>query len=153
MLYRLYYTYDYSESVGDLGFVVVSPGMWKSEPADYRLENLAISVGFYKKPSDEVKRHFIASIGSWFQSVLTQGLFGEGPIKSISDELEFCGRLVQFRIDASQSGQDTLNWLLIHTLNSAYAFTPITDFIFDHERQIKKSIGPISSKVEKYKIN
>lgn len=151
--YRLYYTYDYSESLGDFGFVIAFPGMWKSEPANYQLDNLLISVGFYKTPSNSVKHRFVTSLKDWFRSVSDQGLFGEGPIRPASDQLEFRGRLVQFRVDARQSGQNTLNWLLIHALNFGYSFIPITDFIFDHEAQVEKSLGEISKKFEKYSIS
>lgn len=150
--YRLYYTYDYSESLEDLGFVITGPGAWKTGPADYKLSNLLISVGFIKSPPDEIKYRFVASLREWFQSVSVKGLFEEGPIKLVSSELEFRGRLVQFRIDASQSGQHTLNWLLIHTLNFAYSSIPITDFIFDHEGQVIKALGHISKKVQKISL-
>ena len=149
--YRIYYTKDYSESLGDLVFVIAFPSMWKCETKDYRLENLMISVGFYKKPSDEAKSCFAACLSNWFQSVSEQGVFGEGPIKPVSTELEFRGRLAQFRIDVSRSGQDTLNWLLLTVLNFGYAVSAVTDFIFDHEKQIERFVGRINSKVEKLK--
>lgn len=151
-LYRLYFTYDYSESLGNLGLVIGFPGSWKSDPADYKLSNLLISIGFIKRPLDDVKNRFVASLKGWFQSVSVKGLFEEGPIKLVSSELEFRGRLVQFRIDASQSGQHTLNWLLIHTLNFAYSSIPITDFIFDHESQVIKALGHIGKKVKKISL-
>jgi hypothetical protein len=150
---RIYYTKDYSEELGDLGFVIAFPSMWKCETKDYRLEDLMISVGFYRIPSDDVKSRFMVCLSDWFQSVSQQGLFGEGPINQVSKELEFRGRLAQFRIDVSRSGQDTLNWLLLTVLNFGYAVSAVTDFIFDHEKQIERFVGPISSKVEKLKFH
>jgi hypothetical protein len=150
--YALFYTRDYDESLGELGFFIGFPEMWKNTTKDYDLKNLQISVVFKRKASLETRRRFMQCLANWYSLVSQKGIFGEGPIKLISREIEFRGRLAQFRIDVSTSGQDTLNWLLISVLNFGYEVSKVTDFIFDHDQQVERFIGPIRDKVEKIAI-
>ena len=147
-LCALWYTTDYREALGELSFTVVFPGMRTCPTKDYQLENLQISVLFKRKPTPEVRQRFATCLGDLFHSVSSQGMFGDGPIKPMSRELEFRGPLAQFRVDASRSGQDTLNWLLLSVLNFGYEVSAVQQFFFDHERQIESFTGRISGKVE-----
>lgn len=147
--YTLWYTSDYRESLGELDFGIAFPSMWSCPTKDYQLGNFLISVAFKRVPTAEVRAQFALSLTRWFQSVSREGMFGEGPIKPASTELEFRGRLVQFRIDASRSGQDTLNWLLLFALNFGYEVSLVTNFIFDHEKKLQTFLEfPIRTTVE-----
>jgi hypothetical protein len=151
-IYRLYYTTDYDEKVEESGLVIAFPAMWKAQTRDYDVKNLLISVAFKKNPSSDVQNRFAKHLGEWFQSVSKQGVFGEGPVKLNSSAIKFQGRLAQVRIDACQSGQDTLNWLLLTVMNFAYVTIPVTDFIFDRDKQIEATIGAISGKIKEIPI-
>lgn len=151
-IHMLYFTRDYSESLGDLGFVAAFPGIGGKKIEDFRIDNLLITVVFYKTLGKELKTRFATYLGDWFKSVSFQGLSGEGPIKPTGHHIEFRGRIAQFRMDVSQSGQDTLNWLLVSTLNFAHEFIPVTDFIFDNDGQIERFIGPIKASAEYIEI-
>jgi len=132
----LWYTAAYRESLGDFDFSILFPAICSRPTSDYQLENLQISVGFSRRPSVQVRRRFAAYLGEWFGSVSERGVFGEGPVMPVSWEVEFRGRWAQFWIDASKSGQDTLNWLLIWVLNFGYTVSRVADFAFDHKIEL-----------------
>jgi hypothetical protein len=147
--YALWYTTDYREGLGELDFNIIFPSMWTCPTNDYHLESLLISIGFKGKPSPEIRLRFAASLEQWFRSMSREGVFGEGPINPISRTLEFRGRLAQFRIDASRSGQDTLNGLLLLGLEFGYEVSPVSDFVFDHEEKLQTFLDfPIATTVE-----
>ncbi len=153
--YALWYTTDYRESLGELSFSVIFPSLHTYPTKDYRVEDLQITVVFRKRASAQVRKRFAACLSGWFKSVANRGMFGEGPIRSASNELRFRGRLVQFRLDASQSGQDTLNWLLLSVLNFGYEVSAVQRFIFDQETQLGIFVDSIddSTLPEIYNLN
>jgi hypothetical protein len=152
--YSLWYTTDYREGLGELDFSVVFPSMWACPTTDYRVENLLISIGFKRTPTRQIRSRFVAAMEHWFRSVSQHGVFGEGPIKPVLAQLDFRGRLVQFRIDVTQSGQDTLNWLLLSALNFGYEVSAVSDFMFDHEKQVQSFLDfPIPNKVESLQLH
>ena len=50
------------------------------------------------------------------KSVEQQGMFGEGPILPKSPSIGYARKFAQFRVDASRSSQNTVNWLLLSLL-------------------------------------
>lgn len=145
----VWYTNDYRDRLGEEDLQIRSPNevVWPKPPA-YRVDDLLITVVFRRKPSMEVQLRFAECIGEWSQQVATQGLHGEGPIKLTTPQIEFRKKLAQFRIDASQSGQDTLNWLVLSVLNFGYAFCLVSDFFFDQEQNTVLMIEGIDRPLE-----
>lgn len=131
----VWYTNDYRESLGEEDLQIRSPNeaVWPIPPS-YQLHDLLITVVFRRKPSKEVQIRFADCIRIWSQEVAIRGLNGEGAIKLVTSEIEFRKKLAQFRIDASRSGQDTLNWLVLSVLNFGYAVSLVSDFFFDQEQ-------------------
>jgi hypothetical protein len=68
-----------------------------------------------------MRQQFAELVGRWLGSVRGEGVFGEGPVRAISNQIEFYRRAAQFRIDAARSGQNTVNWLIL----SIVAFCPV----------------------------
>lgn len=130
-VYMLFYTRNYRESLGELDFSVAFPSMLSNPTKEYNLKDLQISIAFKKKVSLKTQRFFIECLEKCFASVSKEGMFNEGPLKLISNEVEFRGRLAQFRVNASSSGQDTLNWLLITALNFGYSTSAVANFVFE----------------------
>ena len=83
------------------------------------IDDLLVSVAFQRRLSKKTRQQFAEAIGRWFASVRTQGLFGEGPVSLASPDIQFHKRLAQFRIDASRSGQKTINWLILTLVHFA----------------------------------
>lgn len=146
----VYYTQDYRDRLGDEDVHLRSPNEATSpRPVMYSLSNLGISVVFKCKASARTRHRFADSIAEWGAQVVRKGMFDEGPIQLVSPRIDFRGRLAQFRIDVSQTGQHTLNWLVLSILNFAYVVTPVTHVIFDHDENIGLLVeglhGPIES--------
>lgn len=151
--YMLFYTRDYRESLGALDFSVVFPAIVSDPTRDYDLKNLQISVGFKRKVSQKTRRLFLESLKKYFDSVSKAGMFNEGPLRLASPEIAFRDRLAQFRIDASSSGQDTLNWLLITVLNFGYSTSLVEQFVFDHDKNLERFTGPIVGEVQIFSLD
>jgi hypothetical protein len=131
----VWYTNDYRDRLGEEDLQIRSPNevIWP-EPPTYCLSDLLITVVFRGKPSTEMQLRFAECIGAWSHHVSSQGFNGEGAIKLIASQIEYRKKVAQFRIDASQSGQDTLNWLVLTVLNFGYAFSLVSNIFFDHEQ-------------------
>ena len=145
----LWYTTEYRESLGELNLGIIFPNVGSNPTSACDRKNLLVTVGFCRKPSEEVSQSFIRCLGEFFRSVSRQGMFGEGPVRPRSSEVEFRGRVAQFRIDASNSGQDTLNWLLLCVINFGYSTSQVIDFVVDHEEGLESFIGRIGRTVIK----
>ena len=131
----VWYTEDYREILGEDDLRISFPDKGYPE-TNYHLRDLAISVVFKRKCSEQVRQRFAQWIGEWEQQVVTKGISGEGPIRLASPGIGYQGRLAQLRVDVSQSGQATLNWLLLSVLDFGYSVSPVTNFVFAHEENI-----------------
>jgi len=148
--YALWITEEYDESLGEDGFHVWFPRLYTYPTRDYRLDDFPITVVFKRKPKGPIQTRFASFLAEWFRGVIKQGILGEGPIRSVSREVHFRGAVAQLRVDATDSGQNTLNWLLLAVLNFGYEVSPIRDFIFDQEKRLELFVGaPLEDKIEK----
>lgn len=77
------------------------------------IENLPVTVAFHRRFSKKTRQELAELIAAYLASVHSEGLFSEGPITKASDEIRFYPRVAQFRINASRSGQNTINWLIL----------------------------------------
>ena len=146
--YKVWYTAEYAESLGEIDFNVIYPRMHTFPTSDYQISNLLITVVFKRRPSQKTKHKVAEFLSAWFQSVTDVGLFGDGPIRKVSEDVLFRGERAQFRLDGSRSGQDTLNWLLVSVLNFGYEVSAVEQFVFNHEKQLKAFLGPFDENIE-----
>lgn len=142
--YALWHTNEYGESLGEDGFRVWFPKIHTMPTSDYNITDLQISVIFKRPASAKNREEFKACLNRCLDSVCKQGVFGEGPILKASPIVVFRGAVAQFRLDASKSGQDTLNWILLSVLNFGHDVLGVTNFIFDHESVVEQIAGPFS---------
>ena len=151
--YALWVTEEYDESLGEDGFQVWFPALYTYPSRDYRLDDFPITVVFKRKPKGPIQSRFATLLTEWFRGVAKAGILGEGPIRSVSGEVQFRGALAQLRIDASDSGQHTLNWLLVAVLNFGYEVSRVQQFIFDQEKHLRLFVdGPLEDKVESVRL-
>jgi hypothetical protein len=106
------------------------------------LEELVITVVFRRTPSRNVLNALGHALRDWHNSMALKGLLEEGPARIISPELTCYGKRAQFTIDASQTGQNTLNWLVIRLFNFGYEVAPIAGVQFDAEEIVEQWWGP-----------
>lgn len=92
---------------------------------EWPISDLMVSVAFRKRLSKDHRQQFAVAVRGWLDSVRKRGMFDEGPVRPVADEIAFSRRLAQFRIDASESGQNTINWMLLSLLPLCEA-NPIT---------------------------
>ena len=152
-IYMTWYTTEYRESLGELDLGIWDPKLHTYPSKDYRVEDLQISILFAQAAGERTRTRLAACLCTWFNSVDKEGMFGEGPISKASDELVFRGRLAQFRLDASRSGQDTLNWLFLTVLNFGYEVNIIQDFLFSQEKLLDTmTLGELSKQSIKIQL-
>jgi hypothetical protein len=75
--------------------------------------NLNIRIGFRRTPKKAAIEAFAAHVAWWADSVRERGIGDELSVSLISSAIEVAGRIAQFQLDASRSGQLTINWLII----------------------------------------
>jgi hypothetical protein len=127
--YHLWFTAEYEKKLGHRGFQML-PRV--ACPDEYNLDRLLVTVPLHRKPSKKMLAELAERLGAWFQSVSVEGMFGEGPVDSISAGMEIWStRVAQFTIDVHRSGQNTLNWLTLSLLTFGYEVTPITGVYYD----------------------
>ena len=100
-------------------------------PESTDLAELHLSVQCHRRISRDAMRVLKDAICAWHASVAKAGLHGEGPIGKLSSEIEFQGRRAQFVFDAGQTGQRTINWLILSLLNAAYDVMRLSAFVFN----------------------
>lgn len=111
--YTLAYGCDYQQQLGEQRLLFY-PGPYNvPTELEGRLHQLQTVVVFRRKPARQAMSAFASALRQWHNSVRQAGMAGDGPIRSISQHVEWRGRAALFAIDASASGQDTLNWLIV----------------------------------------
>ncbi len=129
--FRFWYEASYRRKLGKYDFRVIPSPPIPESPGEHELGSLPVTVAFLRKPKPDVMRKFTDVISQWCRSVATSGMFGEGPIATPTPELIFQGARVQFVIDASGSGQNTLNWLVLTAYNFGRTVATVAGIHFD----------------------
>jgi hypothetical protein len=101
-------------------------------PGEFDLANLSVAVLFRGRVGKGVRRAFTDAVAAWGRAAAQGGAFEDGPVTLASTGVTFTGARAQFRIDASRSGQDTVNWLTLTILDFGYDVHPVTDVRFGH---------------------
>lgn len=129
--FRLWYEASYRKKLGRQDFLI-SPGVsFPESPGEHELRELLVTVAFVRKPAPNVMRGFAEVVSQWSHSVASSGMFGEGPVTIPTPELAFQGSRAQFTIDASRSGQNTLNWLTLTVHNFGRLVATVAGVHFD----------------------
>jgi len=98
------------------GHLRIQPGV-VVQPVDGRVNgavnNLPITIVCRRRFSKKTRDQLAELVGAYLASVRDRGLFDEGPVARVSEEITFFRRVAQFRVDASGSGQNSVNWLIL----------------------------------------
>lgn len=96
----------------------VSPGICSPvNEWEYGLSHLRVTIALHKKMSKSTAIELAEVVRKWFSQIGSKGVFGEGGICLRSTLMHYRGREVGIEIDASGSGQETLNSLVLAALN------------------------------------
>jgi hypothetical protein len=120
--YSLTYPGAYSWLVSEFDVNELStlmyPGICRAASEDeYDLAHVRVLVRLYRKVTQGIAEQLARALRQWFTEIGSVGVFGEAGVSSISSELRYRGREAGFEIDASGSGQETLNTLYLAILN------------------------------------
>jgi hypothetical protein len=98
--------------------VLTYPGIFKdATPEEYDLRQVRVLVRLRRKISSDVAEELAAVVKRWFLEIGSVGVFGEAGAKSISPLMRVAGCDGGFQLDATGSGQETLNSLYLAILN------------------------------------
>jgi hypothetical protein len=136
--FLLAYPYKLFDQAEVVGFGVGNSYAVRPAPSEFNLQSLALSICFKRRANDEVRKGYAALVLDWFASVRERGIFGEGPMAHLSSELSFQGLVAQFRVDASLSGQHTLNWFILKALEFAMEVSTLTRITIAEEEYLDK---------------
>jgi hypothetical protein len=79
-LYELLFPKAYNESLGREWFKVEMTAVDDAVPSEWKLEDLAITVLFRRRPNEKLKERYASAVNEWLESVCKQGIFDEGPV-------------------------------------------------------------------------
>lgn len=131
--YSLWYTSDYSERTEDeIGLSVFPIALPGAVVASDELDpsKLLVTVNFRGRVTAATRQGFVAALAAWAAMVAEGGISGEGPARVRPLGVRFRGRWAQFEIDASASGQNTVNWLTLCLLNFGYAVLLVEGIVY-----------------------
>lgn len=84
---------------------------------EYDLAHLRVTISIHKKMSKTTAIELAEVVREWYSQIGSKGVFGEGGVALRSPLMRYHGRKVGIEIDASNSGQETLNSLVLAALN------------------------------------
>lgn len=96
----------------------VSPRNYSSvNEWEHDLAHLRVTISIHKRMNKAAAIEFAEVVRDWYSQIGSKGVFGEGGISLRSPLVHYRGREVGIEIDASSSGQETLNSLVLAALN------------------------------------
>ena len=115
--------------------LLLHPNSWTPVDTDSeaKLNNLSLAVKFESLPSSQVVEHFMQLVRYWSDSVSETGVFGEGPAFLATPLIEFRELCAFVRLDASRSGPETLNWLMMLLADFGFDIHSVKAIRYDHE--------------------
>ncbi len=123
-------------------------------PLESRLERLAITSVFKRRPSRKTMRLYTEMVGDWLASVKLNGIFGEGGITPVQPaEMVFWSNGAQFYVDAQKSGQNTLNWFILKALDFGMEVTAINVVLLDSDEHVESWLGSMTGKITRLPID
>jgi hypothetical protein len=145
--YGFQYPFDYQEKLkSEVSFWSGQSTMLPPAPGEFELASLRVAVGFRSRTGKQVRESFAAAVAAWGQAAAEHGAFEDGPARLASPGVTFAGNRALFRIDASRSGQDTLNWLSLVILDFGYEVQSVTKVTYGQtDERIDAMLGPARS--------
>ncbi len=123
--YTLFYDAKYSSKFGEECMVVTPMPTHQELPSERALDRLSVFVEFRRSTTQDTIRQFSRMLSKWIDSVSRNGVFGEGPVQEISETVEFGRYGASFYFSASQTGPNTINWLILTVLNFGCDFATV----------------------------
>lgn len=84
---------------------------------EYDLAHLRVTISIHKKMTKATAIELGEVVRDWYSQIGSKGVFDEGGVALRSPLMHYRGREVGIEIDASNSGQETLNSLVLAALN------------------------------------
>jgi hypothetical protein len=148
-IFSIQYLSDYQEKIrSEVGFLNGSGDLEPPTSGESNLSELEVSIFFRSRLTDKVRRELAAFVAAWAQSVSVRGAFDDGPIQLASTGIAFFGPRAHFLIDASRSGQDTVNWLSLALFDFGYYVHTITQIGYAYPAETLDELSPWSGKPE-----
>jgi hypothetical protein len=148
-LFMIQYLSDYQVKLrSEISFLNGWGNLDPPAPGEYKLSELEVSILFRSRLTDKVRRKLAAFVAVWAQAVSVRGAFDDGPIQLASPSIAFFGPRAQFLIDASRSGQDTINWLSLALFDFGYYGHTITQIGYAYPAEALDELPPWSGKPE-----
>jgi hypothetical protein len=100
------------------GAAMAYPGILKNATEnEYDLAHVRVLIRLRRKFTAALAEELAGVMRQWFTDIGSKGVFGEVGVKSISPELRWLDKYAGFELDATASGQETLNTLYLAVLN------------------------------------
>jgi hypothetical protein len=143
--YCIQYPVAYQEKLRTEDSFMVGQGRIRPPaPGEFDLAHLEATVAFRTRVSKAVREAFVGAISTWARTAAERGAFDDGPVSLASPGIEFSGTRARFLLDASLSGQDTLNWLALAILDFGEDVHVVTGVFFGSSAEfLDAMIGPI----------
>ncbi len=76
-----------------------------------------VGITMYRKITHKIADELAVVVKQWFSEIGSKGVFGEEGVRSLSHMMHYSGRQAYFEINATDSGQETLNTFYLAVLN------------------------------------
>lgn len=129
--FQLLTTWDYFDRIGgEQDFLVIPTDFMPAiAPNELRPEELRCIVQFCHRPSKQIVHKLDDACQHWSVSTRDGSSF-EGPGEFRAGSVRASGRArCSFTVDVSQSGQDSVNWLILSLLNFGATVSPISEIL------------------------
>ncbi|WP_165231860.1 hypothetical protein [Aquisphaera insulae] len=101
-------------------------------PGEFELASLTILVVFRARLNGSIREAFLDAVKHWMSDASKRGAFEDGPVSLVTQGATFTRTIARFIIDASKSGQDTLNWLSLVLLDFGEGVHVVTEITYGH---------------------
>lgn len=133
--YQLITTWEYFDRIGGEEDFHVAPIAWCDivYPNELTPEHISVYMKFWRRPSSDTVTGLRHSLLEWHESVGEKGIFAQQPARLVADSFASSGKTCSFTIDVAGSSQQTVNWLILTSLNFGSRVWPISEISFAHE--------------------
>jgi hypothetical protein len=94
------------------------PGIGKDATAnEYDLAHVRVLIRLRRKFTVALAEELAGALRQWFTDIGSKGVFAEAGLKAMSPVMRWLDKCAGFELDATGSGQETLNTLYLAVLN------------------------------------
>ena len=131
--YGLHYPMAYQDMLDEAGFGAGVGSAAKTWPGERKLDRLQFTTWFKQTPEKPAREAFRDTISGWCASVATHGVDGEGPVASADPEITYRGKRADIVLDATRSGPNTLNYLILVALEFGHSVAVVENAMFNQD--------------------